>query len=163
EQRLAGIGDRLRQADAAARAGATRERIARAEAQLEQTLAELRELAAGLHPRALSELGLAGALAAPAERAPVRVTIDVEPGRRPRRVPSVDLAPRLASPDDLVVGVRRRDDVQAQPVACEGEARRDDALAVRGRVKAEADRAGRDRVRPGARRRGARLEPVAAV
>jgi signal transduction histidine kinase len=78
ERRLVVIGQRLREANAAARAETTRQRVARAEAQLDETLAELRELAAGLHPRALSELGLAGALASLAERAPVDVTVAVE-------------------------------------------------------------------------------------
>jgi signal transduction histidine kinase len=78
ERRLVTIGKRLREANAAARGETTRQRIARAEAQLDQTLAELRELAAGIHPRALSELGLAGALASLAERAPVDVRVAVE-------------------------------------------------------------------------------------
>jgi signal transduction histidine kinase len=51
------------------------DRIRRAEEQLALTLEELRELAAGLHPRVLGERGLAGALAALGERSPVPVDV----------------------------------------------------------------------------------------
>src|SRR6266540_737335 len=51
------------------------DRIRRAEEQLALTLEELRELAAGLHPRLLGERGLAGALAALGERSPVPVDV----------------------------------------------------------------------------------------
>jgi signal transduction histidine kinase len=52
------------------------------------TLAELRELAAGLHPRVLSQRGLAGALAALAERSPLPVEVEVEvpAGRLPEEI-----------------------------------------------------------------------------
>ena len=50
-------------------------RVAQAEDQLTHALAELRELARGLHPRALRDLGLAGALAALAEQSPVPVEL----------------------------------------------------------------------------------------
>jgi signal transduction histidine kinase len=51
--------------------------LAQAESELEQALAELRELARGIHPAALSSHGLEPALAAVAERAPVPVTLDL--------------------------------------------------------------------------------------
>jgi signal transduction histidine kinase len=77
EQRLAGLTASLRSARDAARGDTTRERIAQAEAQLTQTLEELRELAQGLHPHVLVESGLAGALAGVVERAPVRVELAI--------------------------------------------------------------------------------------
>jgi len=77
------LGD-LIQLLAAARVGASRElleRIRRSEAQLERTLAELDELAAGLHPREVTEDGLADALASLAERSPTPVEVSVDCGR----------------------------------------------------------------------------------
>lgn len=47
-----------------------------ATAELEQGLAELRELARGIHPAVLTERGLAGALETIAERTPLPVTVD---------------------------------------------------------------------------------------
>jgi PAS domain S-box-containing protein len=55
--------------------GAARELLAGAGTELEQALAELRELARGLHPAVLSERGLGPALGALADRAPVPVDI----------------------------------------------------------------------------------------
>jgi len=85
EQRLrAGAARRLGEVSqllAAARVGASRElneAIRRAEAQLERTLAELDELAAGLHPREVTEDGLAGALASLAERSATSVEVKVD-------------------------------------------------------------------------------------
>jgi PAS domain S-box-containing protein len=53
---------------------------------LELGLAELRELARGIHPSQLSEHGLAHAVALLAERAPVPVELDVLDGRFPQPV-----------------------------------------------------------------------------
>jgi signal transduction histidine kinase len=50
-------------------------RLQRASEQLEHSLAEVRRLAAGLHPRELAESGLAGALDALASRSPVPVEL----------------------------------------------------------------------------------------
>ena len=61
-------------------------RIRRAEEHLALTLAELRELAAGLHPRLLSQRGLAGALAALAERSPVPVEVVAPNERLPEEI-----------------------------------------------------------------------------
>jgi signal transduction histidine kinase len=50
--------------------------------ELEAAIAELRELARGIHPSVVSESGLATALGALAKRTPVPVTVDVDvPGR----------------------------------------------------------------------------------
>jgi signal transduction histidine kinase len=59
----------------------TADKIARGEDQLRQAVAELRQLAQGLHPRALSEHGLAGALGLLADGSPVPVEISVATGR----------------------------------------------------------------------------------
>jgi signal transduction histidine kinase len=55
--------------------------VRRIREQLARTLDDLHELAAGLHPRALTEGGLAAALSTLAERSPVPVRIDA-PARR---------------------------------------------------------------------------------
>jgi signal transduction histidine kinase len=59
--------------------------IAEAVAELHAALAELRQLARGLHPALLSQAGLGPALQALAERSPLPVTILASP---PRRLPS---------------------------------------------------------------------------
>jgi hypothetical protein len=63
--------DTLRRSRRSASGQQTRDQIARAEAQLAQTLEELRGLAKGLHPGVLSERGLEGALAALANDFPI--------------------------------------------------------------------------------------------
>ena len=60
--------------------------IDRAESQLLHTLADLRELAAGLHPRELAANGLAEALRSLAEQSSVRVELEVSSERLPREV-----------------------------------------------------------------------------
>jgi signal transduction histidine kinase len=79
ERRLARLADTVRQARGQANgiSPATLEKIERAQGQLEGTLEELQELARGLHPRALAELGLDRALASLAERSPVPVELKV--------------------------------------------------------------------------------------
>jgi signal transduction histidine kinase len=58
-----------------------------AAAELRRALAELRELARGIHPMILSEAGLGPALAALAERSPIPVTVTAAPpGRLPPQV-----------------------------------------------------------------------------
>jgi signal transduction histidine kinase len=54
----------------------------RAQSELKTSLAELRELARGIHPAVLTERGLEPALSALAARAPVPVTIDADGGQR---------------------------------------------------------------------------------
>jgi signal transduction histidine kinase len=75
-QRLARLGDSLAQARAFA-GPASEERIAAAEAQLAKVSVDLAELAAGLHPHALTEGGLASSLAALAARSLVAVDLRV--------------------------------------------------------------------------------------
>jgi signal transduction histidine kinase len=57
--------------------------LAGAQDELAQSLAELRELAHGLHPAVLTDHGLAVALRSLADRAPVPVDVDVVLARRP--------------------------------------------------------------------------------
>ncbi len=60
--------------------------IERARGQLARTLADLHDLAGGLHPRALTEHGLAAALASLARRSPVPVELAVPAERLPAEV-----------------------------------------------------------------------------
>jgi signal transduction histidine kinase len=60
--------------------------LAETETELEQALAELRELARGIHPAVLTDHGLDAAISTLAERAPLPVTIDGNAGRLPEYV-----------------------------------------------------------------------------
>ncbi len=78
ERRLLDIGDVLDQARVRqATDGTTGARIESASAQLERTLASLRDLARGLHPRLLADEGLDGALGVLASRSPLPVTLSL--------------------------------------------------------------------------------------
>ena len=57
-----------------------------AQGQLRRTASDLRELAAGLHPRELVEYGLGSALAALAERSPIPVDVEAPAERLPESV-----------------------------------------------------------------------------
>jgi signal transduction histidine kinase len=75
-RRLDTVAEALRRARSPAAAAAD-ERVARAETQLAQTQEELRRLARGIHPRELSERGLAAALGSLASDVPLPVTLSV--------------------------------------------------------------------------------------
>jgi signal transduction histidine kinase len=75
QDRLDRLAVRLRALRLAASSDTAREHIARTEAQLERTLEELHRLAHGLHPRVLTEAGLAGAISSLAEQSPVTVEV----------------------------------------------------------------------------------------
>jgi signal transduction histidine kinase len=75
-RRLGEVAETLRRARRPAAGGAD-ERLARAEIQLAQTQEELRRLARGIHPRELSERGLAAALASLARDVPLPVKLAV--------------------------------------------------------------------------------------
>jgi signal transduction histidine kinase len=55
--------------------------IARVRSELGQVLDELRDLAHGIHPAVLSQVGLAEAVASMAERHAIPVRVDLPPGR----------------------------------------------------------------------------------
>jgi signal transduction histidine kinase len=80
ERRLEELAQTLRRCRQSATGQQTRDGVARGEDQLAGVLEDLRRLALGLHPRALSEHGLAGALALLAEGSPVPVEITVTTG-----------------------------------------------------------------------------------
>jgi signal transduction histidine kinase len=76
--RAAALVETLERTSALTRASPTaNSRLERAKTQLAVALEELNELGAGLHPRAVTDLGLAGALASLAERSPMPVDIEV--------------------------------------------------------------------------------------
>jgi signal transduction histidine kinase len=85
EQRLASLSTRIQQAHESRGDGSVRELLAEIDEQLTLTVEELRSLAAGLHPRLLTDCGLAGALEALAVRCPTQVQVKVSPdvGRLP--------------------------------------------------------------------------------
>jgi signal transduction histidine kinase len=89
QHRLEQLAEQLRRACVSARGGAAAERIDRTKAQLELALEDLDRLAQGLHPYALSEAGLAGALPSLAERAPIHVDLVVPAARLPAEVEAV--------------------------------------------------------------------------
>jgi len=89
EQRLGKLAATLRRSRQSAAGQQTREQIAQAEDQLVRTLGELRRLAHGLHPRVLSEHGLAGALAALAKDLPLPVDLNVASNQLPQRIAAV--------------------------------------------------------------------------
>jgi signal transduction histidine kinase len=81
EQRLVALGHVLERASGNTSRTTTAE-IERASGQLARALADLHDLARGLHPRALTEHGLAAALASLARRSPVPVELAVPVERR---------------------------------------------------------------------------------
>jgi signal transduction histidine kinase len=87
ERRLTELARELEQArERAGAAPDAAERVRRAEEHLTLTLRELRELAAGLHPRVLGERGLAGAIAELAAQSPVPVEVAVSDARLPEDI-----------------------------------------------------------------------------
>jgi signal transduction histidine kinase len=81
QQRLVGLALNLRLAQRAADPS-TALLLEEFAGELESTIAELRELARGIHPSVVTESGLPTALAALAKRAPLPVNVDVDvPGR----------------------------------------------------------------------------------
>ena len=86
ERRLEQLANRLRAANPRGRSPTAADHIDRAEARLGRTIEDLLQLAHGLHPRVLSDEGLAGALASLAEHAPVPVEIEASPAELPASV-----------------------------------------------------------------------------
>jgi signal transduction histidine kinase len=86
ERRLEQLASRLSAARVPAESERAAELLAEIEAQLAATLEELRLLAAGLHPRLLTESGLAGALEALAARCPTPVQLMTSEQRLPAAI-----------------------------------------------------------------------------
>jgi signal transduction histidine kinase len=86
ERRLGELADTLRRGRRFASGERTRDQMAHAEDQLARTIEELRRLAHGLHPRVLSEHGLAGALAVLAKDLSLPVEIKISDDQLPERV-----------------------------------------------------------------------------
>jgi PAS domain S-box-containing protein len=86
QQRLVALALTLRQASVLLERdpAAARDALSEASEGLDHALAELRELARGIHPAVLSEHGLPAALAALADRAPLMVELDMRLAERPR-------------------------------------------------------------------------------
>jgi len=86
QQRLVALALTLRHIDGLVERDPSSARVALrgAAEELAHALADLRELARGLHPAVLSEHGLAAALTALSGRAPVPVGLDIEIDERPR-------------------------------------------------------------------------------
>jgi signal transduction histidine kinase len=89
QQRLISVALTLRQAQAHARGTAAQEPVAVALEQLHEALAELRDLARGIHPAVLSERGLAAALEGLASRSHVPIELRTP---RERVAPAVEAA-----------------------------------------------------------------------
>jgi signal transduction histidine kinase len=98
ERRLEELAQSLRRCRQSATGQQTRDAVARGEDQLAGVLDELRRLALGLHPWALSERGLAGALAVLAGGSPVPVEITMTAGRL---APQVEAAVYFACSEGL--------------------------------------------------------------
>jgi signal transduction histidine kinase len=81
QQALLALGLTLGRAQAAADAVTAAGLLTQARGELTDALQELRDLASGLHPAVLTQLGLGPALEVVAERLPVQVTVSV-PARR---------------------------------------------------------------------------------
>jgi signal transduction histidine kinase len=102
----------------------------RAHEELKTSLAELRELARGIHPAVLSERGLEAAVQTLVQRAPVPVTLDAEcAGRLPEPVESaayfvvsegLAFVAKYAQATQASVAVRREDDRVTIEVADDG-------------------------------------------
>jgi len=89
EERLERLAEQVTDARVSADSEAARERIDRTQTQLARALQELHRLAHGLHPRVLTEGGLARALASLAEHAPVRVEVVAPASKLPAEVEAV--------------------------------------------------------------------------
>ncbi|MGA2827491.1 MAG: histidine kinase [Streptosporangiaceae bacterium] len=86
QQRLLGLAARLTVAMSRTSDPEATAAFAGARTELGQVLAELRDLAHGIHPATLVQGGLAAALEEVAERLPLAIDLDVAPGRGPAEV-----------------------------------------------------------------------------
>ncbi len=84
QQRLVALAMRLQTASALMPEAA--DLLDAATIELQTAVAEVRDLSRGLHPTILTELGLAAAIDALAERAPIPISVDIPDRRFPARV-----------------------------------------------------------------------------
>jgi signal transduction histidine kinase len=89
QQRLLGLAARLTAAMSRTSDPESTAAFAAARTELGQVLAELRDLAHGIHPATLVQGGLAAALEQVAERLPLAIVLDVTPDRGPAAVEAV--------------------------------------------------------------------------
>ena len=89
QQRLLSLTMKLGLARVDLPAGPAADSVADAHREAKQLMTELRELVHGIHPRVLTDRGLAAALGELADRSPLAVTVEADlPGRPPRHVES---------------------------------------------------------------------------
>jgi signal transduction histidine kinase len=129
QQRLVALAIRLRTLGASAGDEAVRERLDTLGAELDDALAELRELARGIHPAVLVQAGLHSALASLAQRSEVPVTVDVPERRFPAAAESTAYyvaaealtnAARHADATMVTVTVQADDDVLHMSIRDDG-------------------------------------------
>ena len=88
QQRLVALALRVRAFAGGTEDQAVREKLDALGAELDEALAELRDLARGIHPAVLVQAGLGAAITSLAQRSPVLVSTDVPEGRLPAAVES---------------------------------------------------------------------------
>ena len=86
QQRMLALSTTLSRLRATADDPATRELVEQARAELRESLAELRDLARGIHPAVLTQIGLRAAVESVAERLPIEVALDMADVRLPEAV-----------------------------------------------------------------------------
>ncbi len=149
QQRLVGLSLALRLMRG--QLGANREfvsRIDEAEAELGRAVAELRELAHGIHPAVLSDEGLAAAVEALAEEAPLRISgLPQERFSPPVETAAYLVVAEAAKTGAVRVSARRLDGVLVVDVEAETEP--DELLDLEDRVGALDGRLGVERAADG--------------
>jgi signal transduction histidine kinase len=143
QQRLVALRFALGLVRARATGGELTAEVERADAALEQALAELRELAHGLYPASLDSDGLPTALQALAERSRVALTLGPLPRRRlPREVERAAyraVAEALASGEHAVaIGATARDGTLHLRIDDGGAPDADPIHALGGRIRVTA-------------------------
>lgn len=129
QQRLVTLGLRLRTRSELSGDPIERATYAALAEDLDAALAELRELARGLHPTAVAQAGLAGAVEGLADRSPVPIDVDIPDDRYPAPVEvaawfviaeAVTNAIKHARPTRIAVRAGARDGILALSVRDDG-------------------------------------------
>jgi signal transduction histidine kinase len=111
QQRLLALTMQLGAVRAAVADNATRDLVDTARADLREAVAELRDLARGLHPAVLSQAGLGPALESVAERLPVPVRLEVPAERYP---PTVETAAYFLACEAMTNAAKHADATQVR-------------------------------------------------